>query len=162
RPQLTERATATACRWPPDMPTTACCTDGIEILRRASSSAACRRIFGLFTKPSQPSTPGPRISPPREKVPAAPSPLARPQVLEHRLDPERARGPRRVDPDRPPVDQDLAGVGRGHARHELDQRRLAGAVVADDGVHLARAQVEVDAAQRDDAPEALLHAADLE
>jgi hypothetical protein len=31
-----------------------------------------------------------------------------------------------------------------HARHDLHERRLAGAVLTDDGVHLARPDIEVD------------------
>jgi hypothetical protein len=42
-----------------------------------------------------------------------------------------------------------------HARDALDQRRLAGAVVAGQRQHLARVQVERDPLQRLDAAEAL-------
>ena len=40
--------------------------------------------------------------------------------------------------DRLAVEQDLAGVGRVDAGQDLHQRRFAGAVLADDGQHLAR------------------------
>ena len=46
------------------------------------------------------------------------------------------------------VDQDLAGVGGLDAGEDLHQRRLAGAVLAHERVHLAGAEVEVDAVER--------------
>ena len=39
------------------------------------------------------------------------------------------------------LDQDLAAIGLMHAGQYLDQRRLAGAVVADQPDHLARASI---------------------
>ena len=49
-------------------------------------------------------------------------------------------------------------VGCEHAGHDLDQRRLAGAVVADQADDLVAADGEVDVAQRLDGAEILLHA----
>ena len=46
------------------------------------------------------------------------------------------------------VEADLAGVGAGEAVDDLHQRALAGAVLADERVHLARVDVEVDAIVR--------------
>ena len=40
------------------------------------------------------------------------------------------------------VDLDLAGARRMHAGDDLDQRRLAGAVLADEAVHLAAANLD--------------------
>ena len=57
------------------------------------------------------------------------------------------------------VEQDLARVGEDDARDGLDQRRLAGAVVADQGHHLARVDLEVDLGERLHGAEALAHAA---
>ena len=48
------------------------------------------------------------------------------------------------------------------AAQDLDERALAGSVVADEAEHLALAQDEVDAAQDDERAEALGHAAHLE
>jgi hypothetical protein len=48
----------------------------------------------------------------------------------------------------------LQGTGE-----DLDQRRFAGAVVADEGGHLPRPGREIGAAQSHDAPEALCDAA---
>ena len=62
------------------------------------------------------------------------------------------------------LEDDLALVGavRVDAREHLHQRRLAGAVLAADGVDLARLDREVDVAQRLDAGERLGDAAHLQ
>ena len=52
------------------------------------------------------------------------------------------------------VEQDLAGVGPVQPGEDVHQRALAGAVLAEQGVDLARAQVEVDVVVGDDAREA--------
>ena len=57
------------------------------------------------------------------------------------------------------VEPDLALVGHDRAGDRLDQRRLAGAVVADDGEDLARIEVEVGMVERGDAAVALDQAA---
>ena len=57
---------------------------------------------------------------------------------------------------------DLAGVGAMDAGEDLDQRRLAGAVLAEQRMHLAGADVEVDSVERQRAGEALGQAGDLE
>src|SRR5205823_8942728 len=49
--------------------------------------------------------------------------------------PERHRVLRPVDGDGLTVEEDLAGVGRMDAGDAFDQRRLAGAVVADESHH---------------------------
>ena len=56
------------------------------------------------------------------------------------------------------VDRDLARVGGLHAGDRLDQRRLAGAVVADEGDDLAGIELEVGVDERLDLAEALGHA----
>ena len=58
------------------------------------------------------------------------------------------------------VDLEVAGVGPVQPGHDLDQRRLAGAVLADEGVDLARPQVERHAAQGVGRAEALRHVDD--
>ena len=58
---------------------------------------------------------------------------------------------RRARCDRLAVDQDLALVRPVHAGEDLDQRRFAGAVVADEPERLAALDVEADALQRMDA-----------
>ena len=52
--------------------------------------------------------------------------------------------------------------GRVEAGHDLDQGRLAGAVLAEEGVHFARVQRDVRTVERLRAAEALGHIAHLE
>ena len=60
------------------------------------------------------------------------------------------------------VEGDLAGRGREGAGDDVDQRRLAGAVLADEADDLARRDAEVDAMQHGHVAEALRDSADLE
>ena len=60
------------------------------------------------------------------------------------------------------VEQDLALVGRGQPVEDVHERRLAGAVLAEQGVDLAGTDLEVDAVVGDDARVALRDAAHLE
>src|SRR5215211_2020485 len=71
------------------------------------------------------------------------------------LDAVGPRVDRRPHLDRRAVEQDLALVRQDRARKALDQRRLAGAVVADHGQYLARPQVEVRAGESRHVPVAL-------
>ena len=57
---------------------------------------------------------------------------------------------------------DLAGVGLVQPEHDVHQRALAGAVLAEQAVHLALVQGEVDVLVGDDAGEALGDPPDLE
>ena len=63
-------------------------------------------------------------------------------------DAERLRGRRAVDLDRLAVQKNLAGVAVQRAGHDLDQRRLAGTVLAEQRMHFAGVQAEIDAFQR--------------
>ena len=67
----------------------------------------------------------------------------------------------RGEADRLAGEDDLAGEGAGgmNAVEDLDQRRLAGAVLAEERVDLAGAYLDVDPAQGRDAAEALGDAA---
>ena len=69
---------------------------------------------------------------------------------------------RRVDLDRLAVDQDLALVGLVQAVQDRHQRRLAGAVLAEQRVDLAGDHVEVDSVVGDDRAELLRDAPQLE
>ena len=60
-----------------------------------------------------------------------------------------------LEADRHPVDRDRAGVGLVKAGEHLDKSALAGPVLADQGVDLARVHLEVDAAERCHAGERL-------
>ena len=68
----------------------------------------------------------------------------------------------RRDPLRAGRRLELAGVGAGDAGQAAHQRRLAGAVLADDGVHLAALDAQADAVERVDPPVALADAAELD
>jgi hypothetical protein len=68
----------------------------------------------------------------------------------------------RAERDLSTVDPDLALVGPVQAGGDVHQRALARAVLAEEGMHLADAQVEVDAVVGDDPRKALDDAAELE
>src|SRR6266542_1820975 len=70
-PHAIARATATACRWPPERLRTGSSTDWIPILRRRSSSSARRRMAFLSRKPNQDSGGRSSSSRPRKRFPAA-------------------------------------------------------------------------------------------
>ena len=78
-------------------------------------------------------------------------------LLRHIGDAVRARLERRMERDRLSVEADLAVIraGRMDAVEDLDEGRLAGAVLAEERMDLAAPDAEVDAAQRLDAGEAL-------
>ena len=84
------------------------------------------------------------------------------EVLVHHADPEPDRLARRADPDRLAAEADLALVGLVEPVEDVHERRLARPVLPEQGVHLALAQVEVDAVVRDQRAEALGDALELE
>ncbi len=65
---------------------------------------------------------------------------------------------RAVDAHGLAADEDAARVRTVGAGEHLDECRLARAVLAEQGVHLAGAQIEIDAVERDHAGEGLAHA----
>ena len=67
------------------------------------------------------------------------------EMLEHHADAELARARRIGDDDRPPFPADRSGIGMRDAVDDLHQRRLAGAVLAEHGVDLARHDGQADA-----------------
>jgi hypothetical protein len=84
------------------------------------------------------------------------------EVLVHHADPEPDRLARRADADRLAAEADLALVGLMEPVEDVHERRLARPVLPEQGVHLALAQVEVDAVVRDQRAEALGDALELE
>ena len=84
------------------------------------------------------------------------------ELLVHRRDAEVERGGRAGDGDRLALPEDLALVGAVGARQHLDERGLAGTVLAEQAVHLAGANVEGHALERVHPGEGLLHPANLE
>ncbi len=69
---------------------------------------------------------------------------------------------RRAELERCTVDQDFALAGVGHARGDLDERRLAGAVLAQNRVNFPGISLEIDIRQRGDAAVALGDALEFE
>ena len=84
------------------------------------------------------------------------------EVLVDHADPAVDRVRRAVDRDGLAVHQDLALVRIGETVEDVHQGRLAGPVLAEQGVDLARAHLEVDVVVGDHARIALRHAAHLE
>jgi hypothetical protein len=84
------------------------------------------------------------------------------EILVDGRDPEAGGVARGGDRDRLAVEEELARVGVVDAGDRLHERRFAGAVVADERHHLARAHGEVDAVERLDRPEALRHVLERE
>jgi len=70
------------------------------------------------------------------------------EVLMHHADAARDRFGRIVDGDRLAVDTDLAGVGCDQAVKDVHERRLPGAVLAEERVDLAPAHGERDVVVR--------------
>ena len=76
-----------------------------------------------------------------------------PEVLVHHPDPGLDRVARRVEVHRLAVEPDLALVRPVQADEDVRERALAGAVLAEERVHLAGRGLEVDAVVREDAGE---------
>ncbi len=89
-------------------------------------------------------------------------PVDQVELLVDRGDPGRQRGLRVGERDRLAVPQDRPLVDVVRAGQDLDQRGLAGAVLAEQAVHLARAYDEVDTVEGAYARELLDDAAHLE
>ena len=77
------------------------------------------------------------------------------EVLVHHPDAELDRLSRRVDADRLPAQADLPLVRVVQAVQDVHERRLARSVLAEQRMHLARCELEVDMVVRDDPREAL-------
>ena len=71
-------------------------------------------------------------------------------LVDHPI-PRRDGVGRAGDGDRHAVEQDLAGIGGEQPVQDVHQGALAGAVLAEEGVDLARPDVEVDPVVGDDA-----------
>ena len=84
------------------------------------------------------------------------------EVLVHHADPALDRVLRRAEGDALAVEEDLALVGLREPVEDVHQRRLAGAVLAEQRVHLAAAEVEIDVVVGDGAGEDLGDSPQLE
>ena len=136
-------ATATDCRWPPESVATGWRTDRIVVTASdfsvadvVCSIAASLRIWNRFSLAAE------------VHVLHDVEVVAQREILVDDLDPEAAGVLRPVDLDLTALEDDLAAVRRVRSGDALDQRRLAGAVVADERHHLAASHLHVDAAQR--------------
>ena len=154
---MTAFATATACRWPPDRPATAWRTERSVVTDRLSSVS---REARSMLDSSRTTRCGPLA--PEEHVGDDVEVVGEREVLVHDLDPEPGGVARAVDVDALALEAHLAFVERVDADDALDQRRLAGAVVADEGHDLAAADLEVDPVERLDGAERLRDALALE
>ena len=85
-----------------------------------------------------------------------------PEVLIHHPDPVQRRVLRRPEGHLLAVEHDAAAVRPVEARQHRTERRLAGAVLAEQTVDLARAEVEVDRVDGGDAIERLGQTSDLQ
>src|SRR6202167_2637649 len=81
-------------------------------------------------------------------------------VLIDRLDRELVRHANRIvgETELAVADENATRRGRQHSGHNLDQRRLAGAVVADQAHDLIAANRKIDVVQRPNRTEEFLHA----
>ena len=84
------------------------------------------------------------------------------EFLKYGGDPGRLRVVRAGEARRHAVDQHLAAIRGVHAGEHVHQGRLAGPVLTEQSVHLARAQLEIHPAQRLHAAETLFHPAHAE
>ena len=137
---ITARPIATDWRWPPERLATCW---RIELDRRDREALQHVRRSGLHH----------RFPEPEEEVAHLAAEVhvlddvevvAEREILVHDLDPELAASFGPGDRDLLALEVDLALVDRVDPGDALDQRRLAGAVVADERHHLARAHLEVD------------------
>ena len=83
-------------------------------------------------------------------------------LLRDQADADLARLDRREVRERLPVEADLAAVGADDTRDDLQERRLASAVLADQGMHAARRHGEVGGLQRMHAGVALVDGMQLQ
>ncbi len=84
------------------------------------------------------------------------------EVLVHHADVVPRRIARAIEPHRVVVDQHVARLRRIEPGRDVHQRRLAGAVLAEQRVHLAPARIEVRVDQRLEAVEGLADAGELQ
>ena len=155
---ITALATATDWRWPPERPATVWRTERIVVTDRSASVLAARASIVDLVEPAQ----AVELLAAEEHVLDDVEVVGQREVLVDDLDAEVGRVLRAVDRDGLAVEEDLALVDRVDAGDALDQRRLAGAVVADEGHDLAGRDVEVDLVEGLDGAEALRDSAQLE
>ncbi len=82
------------------------------------------------------------------------------ELLERRLQPVAMGVARAVEMNLPALQQDATGIRANQATQRLHQRRLAGAVLAEQGMDLARLDLEAGAVERHGGAEGLAHGLD--
>ena len=155
---ITARATATDWRWPPESVAT-----GWRIERIVVTARRLHRLgrLGLHHGLLEPLEPVAGLAAEVHVLDDV-EVVAEREILVDDLDPELRRVLRAVDVDRVAVEHDLAAVRCMDAGDALDQRRLAGAVVADEGHDLTGPDLELDVRERLDGAEALRDPVKLE
>ena len=154
----TALAMATVWRWPPERLATRWRTDLTRCARRGRPGSARPLLHGRRRRARC----RVRRLPAEEHVLDDVEVVAQREVLVDDLDAEGGGVARAVDRDRPALEAELARVVAVDAADALDQRGLAGAVVADQRGDLAGVDGEVDVAQHLDRAEALVDPAQLE
>ena len=155
--QSTDLAMATVCRWPPDSEETFV-PNGLERAHRQ----ALQRLDGALLHADLVEEDPAAVLPAEEDVLDDVEVVAEREVLVDDLDPERVGVLGRVHRDGLAVEGVRAVVEGVDAGDPLDQGGLAGAVVTDQGGHLAGPGVEIDALEDVHRAEALLDAAQAE
>ena len=151
-----ERATATCWRWPPERVPTSLRRLGIVTARLESSSPVwCSIRASSSWRETVPET-GRDLLAAEEEVGDDVEVVAEGEVLVDGRDPQRGRVLGLGDRDLLAVEADRALVGGVDAGDRLHQRRLAGAVVADQADDLAGVDGEVDPVQAWTGPNRLL------
>ena len=151
-------AIATVWRWPPESEETLWRTD--FTVRTESEASVVRARSSMVSSSSR--IPVLMLLAAEEHVLDDVEVVAQREVLVDDLDAERRGVLGAVDRDRLALEEELPGVGAVDAGDRLDQRRLAGAVVTDEGGDLARVDLEVDVVQHLDGAEALVDSTQLE
>ena len=148
---MTDFATATACRCPPDRPATVWRTDLSVVTERLSSVS--REDRSMLDSSS--TTPASNPLPAQEHVGHDVEVVGEREILVDDLDAEPGGVAGAVDVDRLALVAHLALVERVDADDALDQRRLAGTVVADQSHDLTATNLEIDPVERLDGAEGL-------
>ncbi len=126
----------------------------------AAQQTARRLVHGRLVEPAQPAAADALAA--EEKVGGHAQVLGQVQLLVDEHDAPAQGVGHAVGRHRPAVHEQLAAVGDVDAGQDLHQRRFAGAVLADEGQHLAGRDVQRHAVQRLHAGEVLADVADFE
>ena len=152
---VTARQIAMPWRWPPDMFATRALVSWIFTPRPLNASSLLRRIVDLSRNPSLPSSPGRSNSRPRNMFAAGSISAASARSWKTVSIPRSRASCGVAMSTGLPSKRICAAVGGMHADQRLDERALAGPVVAHQRDDLLRVDGEVRAAQRLHAPERL-------